>query len=284
MPEPIRYGLDFSRGGFPTPAQIRAAGADFVIRYATRDASPAGRAITGPEYARYRDSGIDVVLVWESSIGRMRDGKAAGVEDAKDALANNAEDELPGKPPIYFAFDDDATEDDQGAINDYLDGVASVIGREHTGIYGGYWPVMRAAKAGKAHWFWQTRAWSGSNVFEGAHLLQYPYQPNDDPRNTPTVGGVACDLNAAFKVDFGQLSKHGGAPLPALAFDPAAVWKHTSGPVGQLWAKESAKRHSYGRPDSHLWGVEDGHGHRLYGFTNGLVIRYDPATKKAEVV
>ena len=57
-------------------------------------------------------------------------------------------------------------------INAYLDGVASVIGRNRTGAYGGYYVIKRAFDAGKITWGWQTYAWSGGQWDPRAQFRQ----------------------------------------------------------------------------------------------------------------
>jgi hypothetical protein len=126
----------------------------------------------------------------------MLGGYAAGVSDAQKASAVCASLGHPTDRPIYFSADFDASPSQQGTIDAYLSGVASVIGLARTGIYGGYWVVKRCFDNGSARWAWQAAAWSGGNVDPRIHIFQHVA--------AVIVGGVECDVNEARQPDFGQ--------------------------------------------------------------------------------
>jgi len=127
------------------------------------------------------------------------------VQDAKDAAAQAKSCGMPAGRPIYFAVDFDASSSQQSAINAYLDGAASVLGKNRTGIYGGYNPVKRALDGGHCAWAWQTYAWSGGKWDSRAQLQQYS--------NDHTIGGVGLDYDRSTKNDYGQW-KVGVSPAP----------------------------------------------------------------------
>ncbi|KZM70749.1 DUF1906 domain-containing protein [Nocardia terpenica] len=194
----MTLGLDYAAGR-PSPDAIKAAGYDFVVRYLS-DGGPGlpGKLLTPAEADALRATGIDIVANWETTADRMLDGYPAGVYDATLALAQVIACGGRGDRPIYFSADFDATPDQQGPIDDYLRGAASVLGPGNVGIYGGYWPVSRALDNATARWAWQTDAWSGSNRDPRAHLHQRIQQV--------TVDGITCDVNEALTDDFGQWS------------------------------------------------------------------------------
>jgi hypothetical protein len=137
----------------------------------------------------------------------MRLGGAAGQADAANAQANLVAAGLPPTMPVYFACDYDATPGDQGAIDAYLRGAATVLGAGRVGIYGGYWIVSRCAENQSAKWFWQTTAWSGGNIFPGNHLYQHGYNL--------FIAGTNVDATRALQDNYGQASKfRGGKPAP----------------------------------------------------------------------
>jgi Domain of unknown function (DUF1906) len=174
-------------------ASLTSAGVTFVCRYLSHSPS---KNLTQHEARRLTDAGIWIVVVWETTAKRALDGRAAGAADAKDARTQANACGMPTGRPVYFAVDWDASSGQQGAINDYLDGAASVLGRAQVGIYGGYGPVKRALDSGHATWGWQTYAWSGGRWAGGARLQQYS--------NGHTLGGVAVDYDRATKDDYGQ--------------------------------------------------------------------------------
>jgi Rv2525c-like, glycoside hydrolase-like domain len=196
----LGIGIDYSFGSGVTAQQIKAAGATFVARYLSPGNNP--KNITKAEFNNIVGAGLNVVLVFEQGAQNMLGGKAQGIADAKVAEAEAKALGADGIP-IYFAADWDATPGQQAAINDYLDGVASVITWKRTGIYGGYWPLHRAQQAGKAKYFWQTRAWSGTNEdVKNFHLFQY---------GSGKVGPADVDFNRSLQADYGQFK---GTPNP----------------------------------------------------------------------
>jgi hypothetical protein len=194
------FGVDYSVG-FPGATGLKNAGVKFICRYL----SPFGNSknISASEAKAALSAGIAVVLVWETTADRMLSGSAAGASDARAASAMASSLGMAGIP-LYFACDFDSTAGQQTAINAYLDGVASAIGRSRTGIYGGYWPVKRALDAGKAAYAWQTYAWSGGNWDSRAHIQQY--------QNGVRVAGIDVDLDRSMKTDFGQWPRPGNVP------------------------------------------------------------------------
>lgn len=199
----VLEGVDFSAGGLPTPASLKALGKHFVGRYAVNDKSPAYRGITGAEYKMYTAAGIDVFLYWESSEGWMTGGYDAGVAAAKNAQANIVEAGIPKDAPVYFACDFDAAPSDQEAIDDCLRGAASVLGFDRVGLYAGYHVLLRSKNNKTAKWFCQTLAWSGGYLMPGVHLYQYGFNVYID--------GVNVDLVRAYYDDYGQTIR----PKPA---------------------------------------------------------------------
>ena len=188
MPEGIDYAF-----GRPGIAALKAAGVKFVCRYLSH--SPT-KNLTSAEAHALSAAGIWIVVVWETTARRALAGRTAGVADAIDAQMQAQACGMPTGRPIYFAVDWDASAGQQSAINAYLDGAASVLGRDRVGIYGGYGPVSRALDGGHAAWAWQTYAWSGGRWDSRAQLQQYS--------NGHTLGGVGCDYDRATRDDYGQ--------------------------------------------------------------------------------
>jgi Domain of unknown function (DUF1906) len=190
-------GLDFA-GGRPGAAAIKAAGYDFVVRYL----DPGGPALPGKqllhdELADYIRQNIYVAFMKETTADRMRGGRSAGVQDAKDAYAYLMSLGVPAGQVVYYPCDFDSTEADQTQINEYLRGAASYAGTTAlVGIYGGFWAVSRALDAGVAMWADQTSAWSGTHLDPRRHITQSGAQVY--------VNGVQCDVLTAETEDFGQ--------------------------------------------------------------------------------
>lgn len=212
-------GIDYAFNPHPPTSAIKAGGFGFVCRYissfAPNDSN--GKNLLAGELKQLRAAGLKVVVVAEEGATDMLGGRARGVQRAQHADAVVKALGMKGIP-IYFAADDDFTPGQQAPINAYLDGAASVIGRNRVGIYGGLHVVRRAYQAGKCAYVWQTLAWSGGEWFSQAHLRQV--------HNGIRVGGASADLNVAMHNDFGQWPRPSG-PGPKQPDPPA--------PKGRRW-------------------------------------------------
>lgn len=186
-------GVDYSWAR-PGAAALKAAGKTFVVRYLYRDGQ-GGKGLDASELADLQAHGLDVAVVYEGGNSRVLSGRAAGVTDAQAAQAQLTALGLPALP-VYFAVDFNATAAQQGPIDDYLRGVASVLGLARVGVYGGLGPVQRCQANGTAAWFWQTYGWSGGAVASGIHLYQY--------RNGQTINGGLVDFCRSMQAEFGQ--------------------------------------------------------------------------------
>ncbi|HEY7485931.1 MAG TPA: glycoside hydrolase domain-containing protein [Streptosporangiaceae bacterium] len=187
------FGVDYAWGR-PGAAALKRAGVKFVGRYLSHDTT--GKNLTLAEAKQLSAGGLWIFVVWESTAKRALAGHAAGVADAKAAEKQAHGCGMPGGRPIYFAVDFDASAAQQGAINSYLDGAASVLGRDRVGLYAGYYVIKRAFDAHKITWGWQTYAWSAGHWDKRAHVQQYS--------NGHKINGVGVDYDRAVKDDYGQ--------------------------------------------------------------------------------
>lgn len=185
-------GVDYA-WSHPGGAAIQRAGYAFACRYSSNDAT---KDISRQEADDLAAHGVWSVLVRETTANRARAGRAAGVADAKAAVARATTAGMPSGRPLYFAIDYDAPTADKPEICDYFRGVASVIGLARTGGYGGYDQLKWLIDAGLITWVWQTAAWSGGRLLPGRHIYQYA--------KTVTINGVSCDINEALTADYGQ--------------------------------------------------------------------------------
>jgi hypothetical protein len=193
-------GVDYSRGGFPGSQALHAAGKSFAGRYAVSDLSPDGRGITANEYRELTSGNINTYLYWEAEESWMLGGWQRGVDAARNALANIERASMPLAMPVYYSHDIDPTPDQFPAIDDCLNGAASVVGRDRVGFYGGWAGIDHVHAVGTARWLCQTIAWQyGRGVHPASHLHQYNTGNN-------VINGVDCDLVAAVQPHYGQAS------------------------------------------------------------------------------
>lgn len=209
----VRQGVDYSWAR-PSPSSLRDQGYTFAVRYLSYDDS--GKNLTREEADALIAAGIEIVSNWENSAGDALDGFDAGAEYAREAEAQAAANGMPPTRPIYFSVDFDASPGQQDALDAYFDGVASVIGRERTGAYGGYYVIQRLFDAGKITYGWQTYAWSGGQWEPRAQLRQVENG----------IAGGTLDRDEAVAADFGQwgLGKPPRGTLDAAACEAVTGW------------------------------------------------------------
>lgn len=171
--------LDYSFAR-PGPREIVADGYVGVLRYI--GAGSRTKLLSKPELRDLHAAGLSVGVVFEGAADRAKDGRAAGVEDAKAACVAADALGIPKQVPIFFAVDFDASPDQIAA---YFDGVVSYV-PNRAGIYGGF-----AVMGLPVPWRWQTAAWSGGKLHPKTHILQ---------RATPLGAMPAgCDQNVVCR-------------------------------------------------------------------------------------
>lgn len=198
----MTFGVDYAWGR-PGIGALKTAGVRFAARYLSHDST--GKNLDRAEAEQLSAAGIWILVVWESTANRALDGYDAGAQDARDAEAQARACGMPPGRPVFFACDFDAGPGDRAAINAYLDGAASVLGKGRVGLYGGYYPIKWAFDGGHITWGWQTYAWSGGQWDHRAQLHQYS--------NDHIIGGVGLDFDTALTGDYGQWQV-GASPSP----------------------------------------------------------------------
>jgi hypothetical protein len=170
-------------------ATLQANGVQFVCRYLS-DGLP--KDITKQELDSLLGAGIAVVLNWETN--GQTPSSAQGAADARAAQQEAATLGL-GDAVIYFSADFDPT-DKTDEINAYMTGVASVLGKERTGLYSGYAGIQAYFDAGIGDYGWQTYAWSSGQWDTRAQLQQW--------NNSVVWDGTQVDQDRATTTDYGQ--------------------------------------------------------------------------------
>jgi hypothetical protein len=142
-------------------------------------------------------------------------GYAGGVADARTAWQLHTAAGGGQSAPIFFSVDDDIDRNTWNAVAlPWFRGINSVIGVQRTGIYAGIRPCQWAAADGvigksqsPGHvWAWQTRSWSGGQVYPAAVLYQRVVSTASNPG--PVVGGLEVDVNDVLAQDCGQWNFH----------------------------------------------------------------------------
>lgn len=189
------FGLDYVSG--PSMDALKAAHVGFVCRYMSEvnDLTKI-KLLTLAEAHELSQNGVAIVSNFEWYGNRALEGHAAGVADAQIAESQHLACGGPNSAPIYFSVDFNAQAANMPAILDYFHGVASVIGVQRTGAYGGYDVIKFLFDQGAIAWGWQTYAWSRGLWDPRAHIQQY--------QNGMSLDGKAVDYDRSMLADFGQ--------------------------------------------------------------------------------
>jgi len=189
------HGVDYSFAR-PDPAMMKARGIKLAGRYlwnAKYDDGRTNKGVSVAEIAALKAQEITPFFIYEEDGHELTGGFTAGVRVAKAADGFLKALGLAGNP-IYFNVDYDASPSDMVEILKALDGIASVIGLDRTGLYAGFGPLNAAFDAGKIKWGFQTYAWSGGRWDQRAQLQQW----------SNGQWGGSIDFTRAMTAEYGQ--------------------------------------------------------------------------------
>jgi hypothetical protein len=183
------YWIDYSAAKL-TGSQVKAASWNGhpltgAIRYIDAPNLLRTKHTNKAEYDSLVGAGLKVRLVMQNTTTDADGGYPAGVANAQRAKAGA--DYLGYKGVIFFT--NDRTEvPNPRAWTDYLDGAASVLGKDRVGAYG-FKNALNYA-VGHAAAFWQ--AGRESDLVNHANVYQWN-------NGQISVAGVTCDLNKVVK-------------------------------------------------------------------------------------
>lgn len=186
----MTQGLDYSNGTIDGHTIVNA-GYSFVIRYITSPqlANPSGglkKHTTPAEYASHRAAGLTVYFVYQGTTADADGGFGMGVANAQKVKAGWKW--LGSGPTLTFFTNDRPTLPSPATWRAYLDGAASVLGKEFVGGYG----FFNAINAGLGHasaWWQSGRE---SDVLPATNIYQWN-------NGSALVGGKTCDINRLKK-------------------------------------------------------------------------------------
>lgn len=207
----VTYGTDYSAGELSVSELDGFKDYDirFLIRYIGWPDNPKCISHYPGAYQAHVNAGRMVLLVAEQGTSDPAGGFGGGVAMAQRALSDARSVGYPDSLPIFFCADGWLASNNipVATAMSYLDGAASVVGRQRTGAYG-FRDFIQAARAGgHATWLWLC----GSPPTDSEVAQGWPhfYQWNN---GTIHPGGVDADLDWAYP---GVLAALGGATPPA---------------------------------------------------------------------
>ncbi|MCV6964164.1 twin-arginine translocation pathway [Mycobacterium intermedium] len=215
--------IDFAMRQIPAE-QIRAAGYHGVINYVSlsRPGSSFGAKPITRQYAdQLKAAGLMIVSNYQygkpggTAPSDFKRGFAGGVADARTAWKLHTAAGGGQSAPIFFTIDEDISHETWKTVAlQWFRGINSVLGVQRTGVYGGIdvckWAaadgVIGSSRTPGRRWAWQTKAWSGGQVFPAAVLYQRVVSTASNPG--PKVGGQEVDVNDMLAEDCGQWHLH----------------------------------------------------------------------------
>lgn len=215
--------IDFAARQIPAQL-IRAAGYSGVVNYVSlpRPGSSFGaKPITRPYAESLTAAGLVIVSNYQygkpggTAPSDFTRGYAGGIADARTAWQLHTAAGGGQSAPIFFTIDEDINHDTWNRVAlQWFRGINEVLGVQRTGVYGGIkvcqWAVADGVVGSSStpgrRWVWQTRAWSGNQVYPAAVLYQRIVSTASTPG--PRVGGLEVDVNDVLAPDCGQWNLH----------------------------------------------------------------------------
>lgn len=193
----VIYGTDYSARELSPTELDHFAEYDirFLIRYIGYPGNSKCISHYPGAYKAHVQGGRLVLLVAENETNDPAGGFAGGAAMAHRALRDAGSIGYPAHLPIFFCADGWLADSNIAVATAmaYLDGAASVIGKNRTGAYG-FRDFIQAARAGQhARWLWLAGAHpTDAEVAQGwPHLYQWN-------NGTISPGGMPAELDWAY--------------------------------------------------------------------------------------
>jgi hypothetical protein len=166
-----------------------ANGITFAGRYLVDKSM--SKAITDREAKALLDSGLSLLLIYETYASRPREGSASGQRDGYAAYSYAKELGVPDGTAIYFAVDYDAPKSDYPAIEAYLYAAKAACAPYRCGVYG----KADLVNSVKADCYMQCVAWSNGLVSNKANIYQYEWSGGAEAQRVGKMIGTSVDMN-----------------------------------------------------------------------------------------
>jgi hypothetical protein len=198
----LALGLDASaRPSLAAYKAMRARGYTFVGRYMPIPGGSKIYPVTKAELANAKAAGIKLFLIFEWCDWRHPSNSyAAGVRDAKIAVAALKNLGLPVTTPVYYSLDRAFRRVSNAQVIAYFRGVNSIVNKASVGCYAKKAWLLALKKAGLIRYLWHAR-WQDDNYIPSLGWGACMYQKAEVRR----VGGVPCDFNWALAADIGAV-------------------------------------------------------------------------------
>ena len=203
---PIGTVVDYAAGPPPAGA-VRGNGHLGAVRYCSNQRPGAGYMTGKPlrrgEVDDYRANGLTMVSCYQYGKGDTSDwraGAAGGDIHAPTGIGIHYAAGGPRGVPMYVAIDDNPRRWEFDAlITPYLDRFRAHLHDQglRLGVYANAPTIDWCVQRGLGEYFWQHDWGSGGRLNPAANIHQ-------KAGRAWSVGGVMCDVNDVYTVDFGQ--------------------------------------------------------------------------------
>ncbi len=246
----VTYGADYSAAEL-SPSELDAFkgyNIRFLIRYIGYPGNPKCISHYPGAYQKHVSSGRMVLLVAEQDTTDPAGGYDGGVAMARRALADAGSVGYPDSLPIFFCADGWLASSGISVATamSYLDGAASIMGRQRTGAYGFRDFIEAARTGGHARWLWL----AGAAPTDGEVAEGWPHFYQWNGGSIELTAGLAGDLDWAYPGVLDAL----GTVIPARVSAPgqAPAWPL---PPGQYFGLITGPviSHGGGQPADRGW-------------------------------
>lgn len=221
----LTSGIDTAAKITATVAQkAKDAGQAFIGRYLVPETY--SKALNATEAKVIHDAGLGILLCWELTSNRAKQGESAGTADGKTARQLATQMKIPYSAAIYFAVDYNATKSDYNAIEAYIRAAATAVSPYQCGVYGHYAICEEMYLRGATTNLWQCCAWSGKLISPHAYLYQRQWSGGTESRAVAAKIGVAVDMNTCGNMEAAHIWMPG---TESHWYDEAMTWAKDNG-------------------------------------------------------
>ena len=217
--------------------KTKAIGQSFVGRYLVPESY--SKALTAAEAKIIHDAGLGILLCWELTASRPKQGEDAGRADGIAAKALAYKMKIPNSACIYFAVDYNAQARDYDAIEAYMRTAAECIAPYQMGVYGSHNVVEEMYLRGVTVNLWQCCAWSGKLISPHAMLYQRQWSGGAESKQVAAKIGVAVDMNTCGSLEKAHIWMPG---TEAHWYDESMSWAKDNGICDGTRPEDAATR------------------------------------------
>lgn len=229
-------------------AKIAEQGLSFVGRYLTDPAL--WKSLTDDEVKRIHNAGVGILLIWETTAARSKEGESAGKRDGYEAYSLAKQIGVPPNTVIYFAVDYDAPKNDYASIERYLYAAKAACSPYRCGVYG----KADLINSIKADAYMQCVAWSYGMISAKNNIYQYEWQGGTEAQAVGKAIGVPVDMCRCSNLESAGIWM---PEKPKMWYDDAMKWAKQQGLINDGRPEDFVTRAELATVLYRIYGPED---------------------------